>query len=141
MSFGSAMAATTSTIDADYELPTATITVDEDQQEAGKGDSGDPMSEIVSNKQQQQLIQDEELEMMRSGHGLPMHLDDHVQEDDVLVEENITPFYMNSGRLLRKRFSVSLDLSFALFVGENLQQTLRRLGIELPDSLLNENNF
>jgi len=42
-------------------------------------------------------------------------------EDDVLVEENVTPFYMNSG--------------------EDLQQTFRRLGIDVPENMVNEHNF
>jgi hypothetical protein len=46
---------------------------------------------------------------------------ENIQEDDVLVEENVTPFYMNTG--------------------ENLQQTLHRLGIDLPENVINEHNF
>ncbi|CAF1223782.1 unnamed protein product [Rotaria magnacalcarata] len=46
---------------------------------------------------------------------------ENIQDDDVFVEENVTPFYMNSG--------------------ENLQQTLHRLGIEIPENILNEHQF
>ncbi|CAF2596706.1 unnamed protein product [Rotaria sp. Silwood2] len=46
---------------------------------------------------------------------------ENIQDDDVFVEENVTPFYMNSG--------------------ESLQQTLHRLGIEIPKNILNEHQF
>lgn len=46
---------------------------------------------------------------------------DRVQEDDVFIEENITPFYMNSG--------------------ENLQETLHRLGIDIPKHIGHNHEF
>lgn len=46
---------------------------------------------------------------------------ENVQDEDVLVEENVTPFYMNSG--------------------ENLQQTFHRLGIEIPKNIVDDNQF
>ncbi|CAF5219235.1 unnamed protein product, partial [Rotaria magnacalcarata] len=50
-----------------------------------------------------------------------VHIDEHDQDEDILVEENVTPFYMNSG--------------------EDLQQTLHRLGIDMPQNRTHENNF
>ncbi|UJR33375.1 hypothetical protein I4U23_020823 [Adineta vaga] len=118
-SFGSTMGATT-TVEADYELPSATITVDDDQREhqnmIENNDNNDNDENI-----KQQHIEEDDIEVMQSSSVIPAHMDDDVQEEDVLVEENVTPFYMNSG--------------------EDLQQTLRRLGIELPENLLNEHNF
>ncbi|CAF0870013.1 unnamed protein product [Adineta steineri] len=116
-SFGSAMT-TSAILDPDYELPTATITVDEDQREQNKVENNDKVDENNNNKQQHQQMDEE---IMQSASAIPIHLDDNVQEEDVSVEENVTPFYMNSG--------------------ESLQQTLRRLGIELPENLINEHNF
>ncbi|CAF0931354.1 unnamed protein product [Adineta ricciae] len=115
--FGSTMT-TMAAVDQDYELPTAMITVDDDQREhQNKVENSDNNDE----NKQQQIVEDEEVEVMQSSSVIPAHLEDNVQEEDVLVEENVTPFYMNSG--------------------ENLQQTLRRLGIELPENLLNEHNY
>ncbi|CAF1250101.1 unnamed protein product [Rotaria sordida] len=65
--------------------------------------------EQINNKDQQ-----EEKEI------LPTSIE-NMQDDDVFVEENVTPFYMNSG--------------------ESLQQTLHRLGIEIPKNILNEHQF
>jgi hypothetical protein len=50
-------------------------------------------------------------------------------DEDVFVEESVVPFYMNSG-------SLSLDDQGAIInvahLGENLHETLDRLGINLP---------
>ena len=62
---------------------------------------------------------------------------DRVQEDDVFVEENVTPFYMNSGRI-RKIPSCSETCSFQ---GENLQETLHRLGIDMPKHIEHNHEF
>ena len=60
------------------------------------------------------------------------------QEEDVLVEENVTPFYMNSGRL---RIRVAEKIHLFVFLGENLEETLHRLGIDLPKNTPNEHNY
>lgn len=59
-----------------------------------------------------------------------------VTEDDVLVEENVTPFYMNTGTLLDRLLSHTHALA-----GENLQQTFHRLGFDIPEGMLNEHHF
>ncbi|CAF1059020.1 unnamed protein product, partial [Adineta ricciae] len=61
------------------------------------------------------------------------------QEDDVLVEENVTPFYMNSGKdlIVEDRDEAILRL----FLGENLQQTFHRLGFDIPETMMNEHHF
>lgn len=64
---------------------------------------------------------------------------ENVQEEDVLVEENVTPFFMNSG--IHSIISQS-SISHVFFsLGENFQQTLHRLGIEIPPNILKEHQL
>ena len=65
---------------------------------------------------------------------------ENVQEEDVLVEENVTPFFMNSGKDCNGVVCVRNNSCFC-FSGENFQQTLHRLGIEIPQNILNEHHF
>lgn len=95
--FGTTMATTTA-VEQEYELPTAMITVDDDQREhQNKVEISDNNNDECK---QQQIVEDEDIEVMQSSSVIPAHLEDNVQEEDVLVEENVTPFYMNSGKLL-----------------------------------------
>jgi hypothetical protein len=93
----------------DYELRTKT-TEDEPQQEQNN-------EKIEENNQPQK----QEEEIIQKPSTPSINIDENVPEEDVLVEENITPFYMNTG--------------------ENLQQTLHRLGIDLPENFLNEQHL
>jgi hypothetical protein len=93
----------------DYGLPT---TADEHQQEQNTVQNNEKAEE---NNQEQQQQQGEIIQTSS------VHIDENLPEEDVLVEENVTPFYMNTG--------------------ENLQQTLHRLGIDLPENVINEHNF
>ena len=89
--------------DEDYELPTATITVEEDQQEQNKIEDSEKVDENNNNKRQAEEEEEEEGEdegSMHASSNLPVHLDENVQEEDISVEENVTPFYMNSGILI-----------------------------------------
>jgi hypothetical protein len=77
--------------DTDYDLSTAT-TVDEHEQGQKNLENNEKVEENNNNKQQQQ-----QQEIVQGSTISPVHKDEHIQEDDVLVEENITPFYMNTG--------------------------------------------
>jgi len=48
------------------------------------------------------------------------HRVENNQEDDALVEENVTPFFN---------------------LGDDLQQTFHRLGIEIPQNIITEHQF
>ena len=65
---------------------------------------------------------------------------ENVQEEDVLVEENVTPFFMNSGNYLIEMILSKTDHSLFI-LGENFQQTLHRLGIEIPTEILKEHQL
>ena len=71
----------------DYEVP---ITTDEDHQEEHHVENKEKLEENNQQKQGdvEQII-----------HTSPIHNDENLQEEDILVEENVTPFYMNSGIL------------------------------------------
>jgi uncharacterized protein with von Willebrand factor type A (vWA) domain len=71
----------------DYELPT---TMDEHQQE-------ELNEKIEENIERQEKEQD----IIQSLSTSPAQINENVQDEDVLVEENVTPFYMNSGRLIK----------------------------------------
>ncbi|CAF1006430.1 unnamed protein product [Rotaria sp. Silwood1] len=94
------LTATTHSVAVGTDYETIIKTTDEHEQEQNNNNN---------NKDQQ-----EEKEI------IPTSLE-NIQDDDVFVEENVTPFYMNSG--------------------ESLQQTLHRLGIEIPDNILHEHHF
>jgi hypothetical protein len=93
--------------DEDYELPTATITVEDDQQEQNKVGDNEKVDENNNKRQEaeeEEEEEEEEQEEVRSVHAsstLPVHIDENVQEEDISVEENVIPFYMNSGRLIK----------------------------------------
>ncbi len=95
--------------DEEYELPTATITVEDDQQEQNKVGDSEKVDENNNKRQEAEEEEEEEedqeeQEEVRSVHAsstLPVHIDENVQEEDISVEENVIPFYMNSGRLTK----------------------------------------
>ncbi|CAF2712568.1 unnamed protein product [Rotaria sp. Silwood2] len=110
---GSFISTTTNNVatDTDYELPTT----DENQQEQNNNEHNEQIEENI------QHVEQEDEEIIQGSSISPIHMDENGQEEDVLVEENITPFYMNSG--------------------ENLQQTLHRLGIDFVQNTKLENHF
>jgi uncharacterized protein with von Willebrand factor type A (vWA) domain len=71
----------------DYELPT---TMDEHQQE----ELNEKIEENIERQEKEQ-------EIIQSLSTSPAQINENVQDEDVLVEENVTPFYMNSGRLIK----------------------------------------
>jgi len=99
--------------DEEYELPTATITVEDDQQEQNKAGDSEKVDENNNKRQAAEEAEEEEedeeeeheeQEEVRSVHAsstLPVHIDENVQEEDISVEENVIPFYMNSGRVIK----------------------------------------
>jgi hypothetical protein len=76
--------------DTDYELPPPPTAVDEHQQEQNNVENNEKVEE---NRHQQQ----QEEEIVQTSSPSPAHTDENIQEEDILVEENVTPFYMNSG--------------------------------------------
>jgi len=75
----------------DYELSTkTTAAVDEHQQEQNNVENNEKMEENNNQKQHEEDI-------VQTLSTSPVHTDENIQEEDVLVEENVTPFYMNSG--------------------------------------------
>jgi hypothetical protein len=80
----------------DYEVPPSTTTaaaVDEHQQEQNNVENNEKVEETNNQQQEEKIIQ--------APSTSPDHIDEHVQEDDILVEENVTPFYMNTGILIK----------------------------------------
>ncbi len=75
----------------DYESPpSTTAAVEEHQQEQINVENKEKKEE---NHIRQQHGEDIAQTLATS----PAHTDENIQEEDVLVEENVTPFYMNSG--------------------------------------------
>lgn len=77
-------------IGTDYELST-TIKVEENQHEQNTVENNEKVEENNTTKEQEQP------ETVQPSLVSPVPIDDNGQEDDVLIEENVTPFYMNSG--------------------------------------------
>ena len=79
-------------------------------------------NDITENKSnQKQEGNDKEKEIIVTTSRSPSQTNENVQEEDILVEENVTPFYMNSG--------------------ENIQETLQRLGIDLSQNIISDHLF
>ena len=83
----------------DYELSSATtlpttIPLEKNQHEQINVENNGNEEENLPRQQQQQA--DEGLVQAISTS--TVHAEENIQEEDVLVEENVTPFYMNSGR-------------------------------------------
>ncbi|CAF3346207.1 unnamed protein product [Rotaria sp. Silwood1] len=97
----------------DYELPTT----DEYQQEQNNIEHNEQIEENLKHIEQEQ----EDVGIRQASSISPIHINQNGLEEDVLVEENVTPFYMNSG--------------------ENLQQTLHRLGIDFLQKTKLEKHF
>ncbi|CAF2232566.1 unnamed protein product [Rotaria magnacalcarata] len=104
------------TTTTDYQMPT-TMPEDEHQQEQNTIENNEKPEE--NNEHTAELHDDEP--KIEAPSLSTVHIDEHDQDEDILVEENVTPFYMNSG--------------------EDLQQTLHRLGIDMPQNRTHENNF
>ncbi|CAF0807383.1 unnamed protein product [Rotaria sordida] len=101
--------ATTST---DFEIQTT----NEHQQELNNIEHNEQIEENIK-----PIEQEQEEEIFQASTLSPIHIDENGQEEDVLVEENVTPFYMTTD--------------------ENLQQTLHRLGIDFLQNTKLENHF
>ncbi|CAF3443733.1 unnamed protein product [Rotaria socialis] len=93
------------TTTTDYQMAT-TISVDEHQQQQNIIENNEKTEE---NNEHTGELRDVEPKIEAPSLST-VHIDEHDQDEDILVEENVTPFYMNSG--------------------EDLQQTLHRLGID-----------
>ena len=98
----------------DYVSPlTKTAAVEEHQTEQTNAENKE--------NQEENHVQQQSEDVVQTLATSPVHTEENIQEEDVLVEENVTPFYINSG--------------------ENLQQTLHRLGIDIPTNLIHEHNL
>ena len=62
-----------------------------------------------------------------------MPSDDTAPDEDVIVEENITPFYMTSGKRGSLR-SIASSTTFSLDSDQSFHQTLQQLGIDVRDT-------
>jgi hypothetical protein len=76
----------------DYESPlSTTIAMEEHRQEQANVENNEKIEENHIRQQK------EEEDLVQTLSTSPAHTDENIQEEDVLVEENVTPFYMNSG--------------------------------------------
>jgi hypothetical protein len=83
----------------DYDLsqpPPSLTTKERTPTKSANVDDDDRTNEELSQRQQQQ----NEYEHIQPLSTSPIASDGNVQEEDVLVEEDVTPFYMNSGEFM-----------------------------------------
>ncbi len=72
----------------DYVSPlTKTAVVEEHQPEQTNAENKEKQEENHVRQQQNEDV----------AQTSPAHMEENIQEEDVLVEENVTPFYINSG--------------------------------------------
>lgn len=103
-------------VGTDYEMPNSTLV------EHRSEENHEKINDIIEEHHEEET-QEEENEIVPVAPPSPRRspVVETVQEEDILVEENVTPFYINSG--------------------ENLEETLHRLGIDIPKHMINEQTF